>query len=214
MLFSPETLSSGVFTEPWFGTLYKVDTISEDLLKEWSTPPTVDSSLHLPPRNDFIARDFSLRPPNNRNGNFLAEKTENESEDLGETGAKKEGGETENLGGKLGDSEKGGVESLGKAVHPLLPVVLSESSRSRMWYKKDDVFFTPRAEFYISAWSQLAAESAKNSVLLELSGKLLEDSLNKILYLVAILPFFRFFDFLRPNNYLKSTNFSIIAKVD
>lgn len=50
--------------EPWFGSQYIEEDLPESLFKLWSNPPNIDPSLHLPSKNEFIARDFSLRNAN------------------------------------------------------------------------------------------------------------------------------------------------------
>ena len=45
--------------EPYFGTLYWVDAIPDELLDQWSRP-TPCPRLELPPRNHFIPQDFAL----------------------------------------------------------------------------------------------------------------------------------------------------------
>ncbi|XP_068634694.1 nardilysin-like [Aristolochia californica] len=54
----------GVQSEPWFGTPYIEDEISASVLKTWRDPPVIDPDLHLPPKNNFIPCDFTIRRPN------------------------------------------------------------------------------------------------------------------------------------------------------
>eukprot|EP00271_Cylindrocystis_brebissonii_P012852 TRINITY_DN32367_c0_g1_i1.p1 TRINITY_DN32367_c0_g1~~TRINITY_DN32367_c0_g1_i1.p1 ORF type:complete len:963 (+),score=199.34 TRINITY_DN32367_c0_g1_i1:121-2889(+) len=49
-------------TEPWFGVPYQEDKVPEDLLFLWAQPPHLDPALAMPPLNEFIPSDFSLRP--------------------------------------------------------------------------------------------------------------------------------------------------------
>ncbi|KAG9154982.1 hypothetical protein Leryth_012165 [Lithospermum erythrorhizon] len=46
--------------EPWFGSQYIVDNIPSFLLDSWKDPPEIDAALHLPSKNEFIPRDFSI----------------------------------------------------------------------------------------------------------------------------------------------------------
>ncbi|CAM8952611.1 unnamed protein product [Rhodiola kirilowii] len=48
--------------EPWFGSKYAEEDVPLSLMKLWNDPPSTDSSLHLPRKNEFIPCDFSLRP--------------------------------------------------------------------------------------------------------------------------------------------------------
>ncbi|KAL8106522.1 hypothetical protein AgCh_023328 [Apium graveolens] len=47
--------------EPWFGSQYVEEDISPTLMELWRDPPAIDTSLHLPARNEFIPSDFSIR---------------------------------------------------------------------------------------------------------------------------------------------------------
>lgn len=47
--------------EPWFGSRYVEEDIAQDLMELWKNPPEIDSSLHLPSKNEFIPSDFSIR---------------------------------------------------------------------------------------------------------------------------------------------------------
>ncbi|KAL8225096.1 hypothetical protein R6Q57_017653 [Mikania cordata] len=53
--------SQDVKFEPWFGSQYIEEDISPSLLELWRNPSEIDVSLHLPARNEFIPRDFSIR---------------------------------------------------------------------------------------------------------------------------------------------------------
>ncbi|KAI4373362.1 hypothetical protein MLD38_011493 [Melastoma candidum] len=70
--FSPENMridivsksvdrSKDFLQEPWFESSYVEDDVPPSLLKLWRDPPEVDTSLHLPMRNEFIPCNFSLR---------------------------------------------------------------------------------------------------------------------------------------------------------
>ncbi|CAN0903648.1 At1g06900 [Linum grandiflorum] len=51
----------GFQLEPWFGSRYTEEQIPLPVMQLWSNPPEIDSSLHLPVKNDFIPSDFSIR---------------------------------------------------------------------------------------------------------------------------------------------------------
>ncbi|KAL0389128.1 UNVERIFIED_CONTAM: Nardilysin-like [Sesamum calycinum] len=46
--------------EPWFGSRYVEEDIPSPLMDLWKDPSEIDSFLHLPAKNDFIPRDFSI----------------------------------------------------------------------------------------------------------------------------------------------------------
>nr|XP_010921137.1 nardilysin-like isoform X2 [Elaeis guineensis] len=52
--------SEAIQYEPWFGSRYIEEDISPSLLKLWSDPPEIHQHLHLPLKNEFIPRVFSL----------------------------------------------------------------------------------------------------------------------------------------------------------
>ncbi|KAF6174379.1 hypothetical protein GIB67_027850 [Kingdonia uniflora] len=59
--------SKDVQYEPWFGSQYTEEDISQSLLELWKNPPEIDISLHLPLKNEFIPCDFSIRGFNSSN---------------------------------------------------------------------------------------------------------------------------------------------------
>nr|DAD25800.1 TPA_asm: hypothetical protein HUJ06_027268 [Nelumbo nucifera] len=56
--------------EPWFGSQYTEEEILPTHLELWRDPPEIDPALHMPVKNDFIPRDFSIR--SNGSSNNLA----------------------------------------------------------------------------------------------------------------------------------------------
>ncbi|KAH6828296.1 Insulinase family protein [Perilla frutescens var. hirtella] len=52
--------SNDIQQEPWFGSQYLEEDIPLHLMDLWKDPPEIDSSLHLPSKNDFIPCDFSI----------------------------------------------------------------------------------------------------------------------------------------------------------
>ena len=47
--------------EPLYGANYRENTISEDQLKTWASPPEINPKLRIPGLNEYIPTDFSLR---------------------------------------------------------------------------------------------------------------------------------------------------------
>lgn len=62
MLLSPEHEGRCPLREKWFGTQYSVEDIAPEWMEKWTGDLELDSSLHLPAENEFIATDFSLKP--------------------------------------------------------------------------------------------------------------------------------------------------------
>jgi len=50
----------GVLYEPWFGSRYTEEDISQSMMHAWEDPAEIDGSLHLPSKNDFIPVNFSI----------------------------------------------------------------------------------------------------------------------------------------------------------
>jgi nardilysin len=59
--------SQDIRCEPWFGSQYIEEDISQSLIELWKDPPQIDSLLHLPARNEFIPCDFSIRSSKSSN---------------------------------------------------------------------------------------------------------------------------------------------------
>ncbi|XP_019418987.1 PREDICTED: nardilysin-like [Lupinus angustifolius] len=57
-------------SEPWFGSRYVEEDIAQNLMELWRNPPEIDSSLHLPSKNEFIPSDFSIRADDSRINDF------------------------------------------------------------------------------------------------------------------------------------------------
>ncbi|XP_012709381.2 nardilysin [Fundulus heteroclitus] len=62
MLLSPEHEGQCPLREKWFGTQYSVEDIQQKWMERWSGDMELNSDLHLPPENKFIATDFTLKP--------------------------------------------------------------------------------------------------------------------------------------------------------
>lgn len=54
--------------EPWFGSCYAEEDISQTLMDLWRDPPEIDFLLHLPSNNEFIPCEFSIRANSACNG--------------------------------------------------------------------------------------------------------------------------------------------------
>ncbi|KAL1021991.1 hypothetical protein UPYG_G00020830 [Umbra pygmaea] len=61
MLLSPEHEGHCPLREKWFGTHYNVEDIEPEWRARWSRDFEMNSDLHLPVENKFIATDFSLK---------------------------------------------------------------------------------------------------------------------------------------------------------
>ncbi|KAA8518172.1 hypothetical protein F0562_015646 [Nyssa sinensis] len=121
-------------TEPWYGTAYSVERISDSMIQQWiETAP--NENLHLPAPNVFIPTDLSLK------------------------------------------------NVLEKAKFPLL---LRKSSYSRLWYKPDKTFSTPKAYVKIDFNCPYAGNSPEAEVLVDIFTRLLMDYLNEYAYYAEV----------------------------
>uniref|UniRef100_A0A3P8T1W3 Nardilysin convertase n=1 Tax=Amphiprion percula TaxID=161767 RepID=A0A3P8T1W3_AMPPE len=62
MLLSPEHEGQCPLREKWFDTQYSVEDIQQEWMKRWTGSLELNSDLHLPAENKFIATDFTLKP--------------------------------------------------------------------------------------------------------------------------------------------------------
>ncbi|XP_044023266.1 nardilysin-like isoform X2 [Siniperca chuatsi] len=62
MLLSPEHEGQCPLREKWFGTQYSVEDIQQEWMERWTGNLELNSDLHLPAENKFIATDFTLKP--------------------------------------------------------------------------------------------------------------------------------------------------------
>ncbi|KAI3369135.1 hypothetical protein L3Q82_026101 [Scortum barcoo] len=61
LLLSPENEGRCPLREKWFGTCYSAEDISEEWAQRWAGDFELNSELHLPAENKFIATDFTLK---------------------------------------------------------------------------------------------------------------------------------------------------------
>lgn len=120
--------------EPWYGTCFSVEKISESLVKQWRTT-SIDDRLHLPAANPFLPTEFSIKSKDE------------------------------------------------KVDHPRL---LRKSSMSRLWFKPDSTFQTPKACIEIHFNSPESNGSPEAVVLSTLFLKLLLDYLNEHAYYAEV----------------------------
>ena len=145
--------------EEWYGTKYKLESISAEHVQKWSTPRAdhdLNSMLHLPPKNIFIASDFSLRR---------------------EASAKADGKQIWREA-----TESVSADPTARGIPPPAVTLIRYDSRAEVWYKQDDFFKQPKVNFIISLHSPLAYATAKNCVLTDVMCALVKDALNEYAY--------------------------------
>ncbi|XP_029286047.1 nardilysin b [Cottoperca gobio] len=63
LLLSPENEGQCQLREKWFGTSYSMEDIPEEWAQRWAGDLELNTELHLPAENKFIATDFALKMP-------------------------------------------------------------------------------------------------------------------------------------------------------
>ncbi|CAI5526406.1 unnamed protein product [Closterium sp. Naga37s-1] len=165
----------GVLKEPWFDVPYTTTLLSPALLDQWASDTWLNPDLRMPPPNEFIPTDFSLRPSSSSS---TAAPTATTTATTTIAAATSAAAATTNIS----ESPNGTTPSVASA--PSVPrVVREEAGRCKVWYKQDDVFRSPRLNAHFALSSPHACDSPRSAALTELAVKLIEDSLNETLYL-------------------------------
>eukprot|EP00943_MAST-04B_sp_MAST-4B-sp1_P002723 g2723.t1 len=151
--------------EKWYGTKYKEENISEENLLKWSTLPSsadsIDPLLHLPPKNVFVASDFTLRR---------------------EAEARKSGGDNDNSSIWREVTESVSADPQNRGLPPPAVNLIRQDDKAEIWFKQDDFFKQPKVNFIISLHTPLAYATCKSCVLTDLTCALVKDALNEYAY--------------------------------
>ncbi|CAI7799723.1 unnamed protein product [Closterium sp. NIES-54] len=167
----------GILKEPWFDVPYTTTLLSPALLDQWASDTWLNPDLLMPPPNEFIPTDFSLRPSSSSTAAPTATTTATTSIAAATSSA----AATTNIS----ESPNGTTPSVTNV--PSVPrVVREEAGRCKVWYKQDDVFRSPRLNAHFALSSPHACDSPRSAALTELAVKLIEDSLNETLYLASV----------------------------
>ena len=143
-------------TEPWFSFSYMDVPLHESLLASWAAAePGPD--LALPPRNDYVASDFSLHCCQTDTANSASAAT-----------------------GARGDTN--GITA-SPAAFPAPPTMLVDVPGLRLWHKLDATFRLPRAAAYLRLASPALYETPRAGAGAHLLVKLLENALCETAYL-------------------------------
>lgn len=129
----------------------------QDLLAKWENPEP-SPLLALPPRNEYIPRDFTLR---------------------GEAAATWAAAAAARAAGEPAPAPPASASAP--------PALLSATDRCRVWQKLDTRFLQPRASAFFAVTSPKAHfPSARHNALTQLTLKLLEDTLAETSYLADV----------------------------
>lgn len=168
--------------EPYFGTLYWVDELDDDLLLEWKVPP-LNPRLQLPPKNNYLPQDFRLvsirssssSPPNSRKA---------------ANGVKRRGSKDQEAKQEL-DCENvfAGMASPSFSQEPSnrsVPIRLLNEDGFQMWHVVDTQHRVPKSEIYISISSKAATSSFKNAALNDLLVRVINDAVIETVYMARM----------------------------
>eukprot|EP00850_Spirogloea_muscicola_P015894 SM000125S26099 [mRNA] locus=s125:384142:392192:+ [translate_table: standard] len=161
---SASTATGPVLVEPWFEVPYALEAVQPEVMRDWAEPPSLQAALRMPPSNEFIPSDFSLR-----------------CSDTSVTATQKD---SLLPGHADGNGQPSATADEAAADEP--PVVILEDGGCRLWHKLDRVFRTPRANVFFAITSPAADTSASAAVCTELFVRLVEDSLSKTMYLANV----------------------------
>ncbi len=189
------TADSPVQQEPWFGMPYITKPIPEELLSQWGSS-TLNPELQLPPHNDFLPTDFSLRSDDtataSTSGGASANGHPPKRTTKSQTAQKQQPGTAAHVGQK--HSANGSVISNGSKVEAEQngsesanpPDMVCNEPGLRLWHKLDRQFETPKAAAYFLLSSPAMYESPAAAATTHLLLKLLEDALCETAYLADV----------------------------
>lgn len=157
--------------EPFFGTLYWVDAIPDELIALWASPPAC-ANLKLPPRNRFVPRDFNVvvepdyRPPSPPPQQKRKSETKSEIQSSA--------------------NEPMDVSVFQFSSAQTAPQKVFEKDGLVMWHLVHPVFRTPKVEMYFQLSAHLPAASAVHASLNDLLSRVLTDALVETAYMAAM----------------------------
>ena len=176
--------------EPWFGMPYVSSPIAPALLTQWgSTPPSPE--LQLPPKNDFIPTDFSLRSDDTATASTSRSSETTASMRTTRGPQQQQGNKAAQVGEK--HSHNGGAVGNGQVCEspehssfPTPPEMICDEPGLRLWHKLDRQFQTPKAAAYFCLTSAAMYDSPAAAAATHLLMKLLEDALCETAYLADV----------------------------
>ena len=184
--------------EPWFGVPYVTKPIPATLLDQWaSQAPGTD--LSLPPKNNFIPTDFTLRC--DETASASTSKPDATTDAASSKASKRQttkqspssalAGQKHSHNGTLtngaaSQQPAAGSSASDAATHATPPELLCNDAGLRVWHKLDDHFETPKAAAYFCLTSAAMYESPKAAAVTHLLVKVLEDTLCETAYLADV----------------------------
>ena len=177
--------------EPWFGTSYVSSPVAPALLTQWgSASPSPE--LQLPPKNDFIPTDFSLRSDDTATASTSRSSETTASLRTTRGQQQQQGNKAAQVGEK--HSHNGSAVGSGQVCEapehsssfPTPPERICDEPGLRLWHKLDRQFQTPKAAAYFCLTSAAMYDSPATAASTHLLMKLLEDALCETAYLADV----------------------------
>ena len=198
--FSSIVDASAQQQEPWFGMPYVTNPIDEALLTQWGSDPA-PAELQLPPQNDFIPTDFSLRSDDTASASTSqstiasngqpAAASKRTTRSQGQQQQQQRHGTVAQVGQKHahnGSAVSNGHKEDATELNswPTAPKMICDDPGLRLWHKLDRQFETPKAAAYFCVTSAAMYESPAAAAATHLLMKLLEDALCETAYLADV----------------------------
>lgn len=184
--------------EPWFDVPYVTKPIPEALLEQWGSQAP-GSDLALPPKNNFIPTDFTLRCDETATASSI--KPHSDAELAPSTATRQPTGKQASSNGLAGQkhshngtltnapaAQQTAAESSAAdtATHATSPDLLCNEAGLRAWHKLDCHFQMPKAAAYFCLTSAAMYENPRAAAATHLLVKVLEDTLCETAYLADV----------------------------
>lgn len=181
--------------EPWFGMPYTNQPISEKILSQWESP-TINSELQLPPHNDFIPTDFSLRSDDTATASTSSgtatdsrlpkRSMRSQTAQKHKEADKARAGQKHSFNGSIINNGSKPESESNDSLSASPPDMICNEPGLRLWHKLDRQFETPKAAAYFCISSAAMYESPAAAATTHLLLKLLEDALCETAYLADV----------------------------
>lgn len=179
--------------EPWFDVPHITKPIPEPLLEQWASQ-SPGSDLALPPKNNFIPTDFTLRCDETATASS-SQPASNKSSTTRQTSKQAShnglAGQKHSHNGSLtngSSAQQTAVDSTASdaPTHATPPDLLCNEAGLRAWHKLDCQFQTPKAAAYFCLTSAAMYKSPEAAAVTHLLVKVLEDTLCETAYLADV----------------------------
>jgi len=187
VLLAPEFKDlSDLQTEKYYGAKYRIDRLSEDLIKTLEHPPTVDQ-FHLPPPNRFIATNFELKH-SKKEGSDTYKIVPKRSKCYA-NGAKKGNDERDVAVGSDANADGPSTAAVASRTDASVPTpsstatIISNYSPSNptdLYYFPDECFGLPKGQVSILLSSPFPLATPLQRLMASMAEALIEDALSEI----------------------------------